>query len=179
MTGVDLTCEGFEFSFTDAISAFKFDEHDDKSAPNYHGAPMKAVDVIAEFEEAYVFVEIKDYSDQDPDSYNPRLTGTEEEAKERRARLKWLKNYLKYKYRDSFLFRHAEAKVDKPIHYICLMTFENGLNNFLAKQLRPELPIGRANRRWTNNLAQSCHVMNVATWNRNYPKWPLKKVGDE
>ena len=44
--------------FTDALDVFVFDEKD-KKKPTYHGQPMKAVDMIAEFPEAYVFVEMK------------------------------------------------------------------------------------------------------------------------
>ena len=140
-------CDGYLFDFTGAIHVFKFDETD-TSKPMFHGAPMKAVDLIAEFPAEYVFVEIKDYSDQDPDAYNPSAPGTEEEVKKRRDSMRWLKNYLKYKYRDTLLFRHAEGKVDKPIHYICLMTFDNALSNAFSKALRPDLPVPR-HLRWT------------------------------
>lgn len=178
MSQQHVKCDGFAFHFSDAIHAFKFDESD-RTMPNYHGAPMKKVDVVAELESAYIFVEIKDYADQDPDTFDPRLIGSEEETAERRKKMKWLKNYLKYKYRDSFLFRHAEGKSDKPIHYICVLTFDNAFNNFFSKQLRLELPIGKANRRWTTHLAESCHVINIDTWNRNYPKWPLSRVEEQ
>ena len=121
--------DGFSFDFTDALDAFVFDEKD-KAKATYHGQPMKAVDIIAEFQDAYIFVEIKDF--HDPASYDTKDSTTEEELKAKRERFKWLKNYLKYKCRDSYLFRHAEKKVDKPIHYICLLTFDNALNTAIA-----------------------------------------------
>lgn len=174
MKDTQCECDGYLFDFTDAIHAFTFDEKDKNSA-YYHGAPMKAVDLIAEFADAYVFVEVKDYSDQDPDTYNPSLTGTDEEKKQRRASMKWLKNYLKYKYRDSLLFRHAEGRVDKPIHYICLMTFDNALSNTFAKALRPELPVS-LHRRWTTGIVKSCHVINFERWQKNYPAWTVTRL---
>jgi len=167
-------CDGYLFDFTDAINVFKFDETD-ASKPTFHGAPMKAVDLIAEFVDAYVFVELKDYSDQDPDAYNPSASGSTEEVEARRSSMKWLKNYLKYKYRDSLLFRQAEGKVDKPIHYVCLMTFDNALSNAFAKLLRPELPVAR-HRRWASGIVKSCHVINFERWKKNYPAWHVTKL---
>ena len=165
-----IDADGFSFDFTDAINAFIFDEKD-RSKPTFHGQPMKAVDIVAEFSEAYVFVEMKDF--HDPESYNQSLAIDGEDAEKRNANFKWLKNYLKYKYRDSYLFRHAEGKADKPIHYICLLTFDNSLNSRLQKSLKQELPVGKASRRWLQGIAESCQVLNVNAWNRNFPKWPV------
>lgn len=170
---IKIEADGFEFIFEDAIDAFVFDEKDG-SKDTFHGAPMKGVDIVAEFEDAYVYVELKDYDDSS--GYNVLLVGTEEERIARKDSLKWLKNYLKYKFRDSYLYRHAEHKVDKPIHYICLVTFDNALNSQLAKQLKIELPVGKAGRRWHQNLADSCQVVNLAKWNENFPKWPVTRL---
>ncbi|MGB5157331.1 hypothetical protein [Desulfobacterium sp. N47] len=54
--------DGFEFDFTDAIDAFVFDEKDN-SKQTYHGLShaMKAVDLIVELENEYLFVEVKDF----------------------------------------------------------------------------------------------------------------------
>ena len=54
--------DGYSFDFADALDAFVFDEKD-KSKPTFHGQPMKAVDIIAEFQDLYIFVEIKQYDD--------------------------------------------------------------------------------------------------------------------
>ena len=40
--------DGIEIRFEDAIEALVFDERD-KDKPTFHGAPMKAVDIVAEF----------------------------------------------------------------------------------------------------------------------------------
>ena len=170
---IKVEADGFEFRFKDAIHAFVFDEKD-KLKATYHGAPMKGVDVVAEFADAYVYIELKNYDDST--KYNVLLSGSEEERAARKASLKWLKNYLKYKFRDSYLYRHAEQKVDKPIHYVCLMTFDNALNSHLAKQLKQELPVGKVSRRWNQSLATSCQVVNLDKWNANFPKWPAKRL---
>jgi len=107
---------------------------------------MKAIDIVAEFDEAYVFVEMKNFDD--PAMYDTKTFVSEEELKEKRGHFKWLKNYLKYKYRDSFLFRYAEQKADKPIHYVCLLTLDNAQNTTMRKALQKELPVGLTSNRW-------------------------------
>ncbi|MFH0725174.1 MAG: hypothetical protein V2B19_02280 [Pseudomonadota bacterium] len=165
--------DGFEFRFADALDAFVFDEKDN-TKPTFHGAPMKGVDIVAEFDEAYVYVELKDYDDQS--IFDVLGSATDEEKETRQKHFKWLKNYLKYKFRDSYLYRHAEQKVEKPIHYVCLITFDNALNSRMQKSLKQELPVGRASRRWVQALAKSCHVVNLDKWNENSPKWPVTRL---
>lgn len=175
-----IDADGFSFDFTDANDAFVFDETD-TSKPTYHGLPMKAIDIIAEFSDAYVFVEMKDFDD--PAMYDTKTFATEEDLTKKRDSFRWLKRYLKYKYRDTYLFRYAEQKVDKPIHYICLLTFDNALNTTIQKALRQELPIGLPSKRWKQEIVTSCQVVNVTKWNENFPKWPVshtvKAVGAE
>ncbi len=168
-----IKADGFYFDFTDALSVFVFDEKD-KTKPNYHGLPMKAVDIIAEFPAAYVFIEMKDFND--PSSYDTKDFAAEDELKAKRYAFKWLKNYLKYKFRDTYLFRYAEQKVEKPIHYICLLTFDNALNTLVQKTLSRELPVGMASKRWKQTLVQSCQVVNLVKWNQNFPKWPVSRT---
>ena len=55
-----LTEEKFEFDFPDAIALYKFDERDSLS-PTFHGAPMQAVDVMAEFSTFQLWIEIKEF----------------------------------------------------------------------------------------------------------------------
>lgn len=162
--------DGYQFDFTDAIEAFKFDETD-STRPTFHGAPMKAIDIIAEFPDVCLFVEVKEYDQPEEFAVNLKVDQGKTDH------FKWLKNYLKYKYRDSYLYRHAENKTDKPVHYLCLLNFDDALNSKLQKDLRSELPVGKASRRWVRTLVQSCQVLNLAAWNRNFPKWPVQKVG--
>ena len=70
--------DGFEFRFTNALEVFVFDETD-KSKATFHGAPMKGVDIIAELEDAYIYVEMKDYDDQS--IYDVLVAMTEEERR--------------------------------------------------------------------------------------------------
>ena len=166
-----IDADGFSFNFTDALNVFVFDEKD-RTKPTYHGQPMKAVDIIVEFPDSYVFVEMKDFDN--PDFYDTEDSTAKDGPKDKKEHFKWLKDYLKYKFRDSYLFRHAEQKVDKPIHYVCLLTFENALNSIMQKALSRELPVGLASERWKQELVRSCQVVNVAKWNKNFPKWPVR-----
>lgn len=165
--------DGFEFCFTDALDAFVFDESD-KTKPRFHGAPMKAVDIVAEFKNAYVYIELKDYDDFS--AYDMLNATTDDEISDRQRNFKWLKDYLKYKFRDSYLYRYAEEKVEKEVHYICLLTFDNALNSRMQKSLKKELPVGKISRRWIRELAKSCKVVNLEKWNKNFPKWPVKRL---
>jgi hypothetical protein len=167
--------DGFSFDFTDALDAFVFDEKD-TSKSTYHGQPMKAVDIVVELDTAYLYVEIKDFND--PGAYNTKAFSDEDDLRKKRDGFRWLKNYLKYKYRDSYLYRYAEQKVEKPIHYICLLAFDNALNTTMQKALRKELPIGKASRRWKQELVNSCQVVNLEKWNRNFSKWPARRTAD-
>jgi len=169
-----LETEGYRINFSDAINAFKFDETD-SSKNTFHGVTaLKAVDIIAEFESSYLFVEIKNYDNPD-DFYVEKGIDTIDSQKRHDA-FNWLKNYLKYKYRDSYIYRHVEEKVDKPIHYLCLLNLDNALNGKLAKNMRSELPIGKKSPRWHKEIATSCQVLNETAWNRNFPKWPLHRI---
>lgn len=169
MAFLELEADGFKFQFKDAMSAYIFDEKDSQSS-TFHGGFMKGVDIIAEYESAYVFIEMKDY-DAIKEEYNIKnIEQEQDEARKESVRknFKWLKNYLKYKFRDTYLYRYAEGKVEKPVHYFCLVTFEDALNNVLKKSLTQELPIGKKGKRWVQELAKSCQVLNIQTWNRNF-----------
>ena len=163
--------DGFEFRFEDALDAFVFDETDSKK-PTFHGAPMKGVDIVAEFAEAYVYVELKNY----PSSHN--IFDATNDCKEcsRQSGFNHLKSYLKYKFRDTYLYRHAEQKVEKPIRYICLINFEDAVNDRMQQALEEELPVGKASPRWVKALALSCLVVNLDKWNKNFQKWPVKRI---
>lgn len=165
--------DGFEFRFENALEAFVFDEKD-SSKPMFHGVPMKGVDVVAEFDDAYVYVELKDFDD--PTMYDVLSPATEDEKEKKQAHFKWLKNYLKYKFRDTYLFRYAEGKVDKPVRYICLLNFDNPMSVHMMKQLKRELPVGKASCRWVKALATGCYVVNLDKWNENFPKWQVARL---
>jgi len=164
--------DGFSFDFPDAVTAFKFDEPDSTKI-TFHGAPMKAVDIVVEIKEAYLFIEIKNYDD--PADFDIKTFIDQNDLDSKQKHFTWLKNYLKYKYRDTFLYRFAEEKIDKPVHYLCLLNFENALNASMQKFLKQELPVGKPTRRWKRTIADSCQVLSMSKWNEVFPNWPVVK----
>lgn len=155
------------FNFTDALDAVVFDD------AVCHGLShcMKAVDFVVEFDSATLFVEVKDPSDS-------RARVEAQEAFERSLGSGGLQNKLVAKYRDSFLYRWAGDKVDKPHHYLCLITLEDALLVPFADRLKQQLPAGSASASWTQPLAHSVHVVSLDAWNRNFPKWPVHRVSE-
>ena len=94
-----------EFNFSDALDIRKFDD------PRCHGLShcMKAIDFIVELNNAYLFIEIKDPS-------NPKSGGCNlQKDKEKLTNGEMLK-CLQLKFRDTFIYRWAEEKLDKPIY---------------------------------------------------------------
>lgn len=158
-----IECDGFEFDFTDAMDVFIFDQKD-KRKPGYHGLShaMKAVDLIVELPEAYLFVEIKDFNA--PADYDES------------EHFNHLREVLKYKYRDSWLYRWAENKVDKPIRYLCLLNLENPLISRMTKELRKQLPSGRPVHHWQREIASGCAIVNLTRWNAVFLKWPAMRA---
>ena len=152
-----------EFNFSDALDGYKFDETD-QTSEHYHGLShcMKAVDFIIELESDYLFVEVKDF--HDPRQY--------EEA----DNFKKLKNTLKTKLRDTLLYQLAKDQLDKSVRYLCLMTLDDALNSRLMKELKRIVPEGiPPTTSWKRTLADSCVVANIETWNRNFPKWAVRR----
>ena len=164
---------GYIFDFKGALSAFVFDETD-KSKPTFHGAPMKGVDVMVELEQAYLFVEVKHYDNLA--DFIKNADDDIETIRKKQDHHKWLKNYLKYKFRDTYLYRYAEQKTDKPVHYLCLINFDNALNSAMNKILKKELPVGKPTNRWILKLAESCQILNMATWNKAFPNWEVNQI---
>ena len=159
-----LTERRFEFDFSNAIDAFKFDETD-KTLSNYHGLScMKAVDFIIECDDKWVFVEVKDYKVPNQSCPTDFSQQTEKD--------KLLKS-LVGKYRDTFLYRWAEGKIDKPVQYICLINIESPLVSYLMSRLQGQLPVGKASSKWRDGIAQSAVVVNIEAWNENFSDWPV------
>ena len=163
---LDLTEERVRFDFPDARALFKFDERE-RLSPTFHGAPMKGVDVVAEFPTFQLWIEIKEYKQDE-------ILEMRNEGDMRRNEEQHLKSYLignfKYKFRDTFLYRFCEEKVDLPIVYVCLTNFDDALNGFFKRMLKKQLPAGKANpHRWKKELIakERVFVVDEVAWKRN------------
>lgn len=168
--------DGFKFTFPDATHAYVFDEKD-KNSLKYHGLShaMKGVDLIVEFPNEVLFIEVKKF--HEPDDYNFKIAENECELKKRKGHLNHLRDVLVHKFRDSWLYRWAEdanGAHNKPIHYLCVLTLDNGLLGIVGKELRQALPHGIAGPRWQRSLTKACVVLNPQRWSTAFPEWPLE-----
>ena len=134
---------------------------------------MKAVDFVLELADRYLFIELKD-----PE--HPQATSRDRMAFIGRLHSGELDQDLKYKYRDSFLHEWAAGRADKPIDYLVLIAVDALDAAQLANRtssLERQLPFrGPHGRRWTRALVRSCAVFNLASWNRHFPRYPVRRV---
>jgi hypothetical protein len=160
---VRIICDGFEFDFTDALDVFIFDETD-RNKSHYHGLShaMKAVDIIVELTDYYLFIEVKAF--HEPEQYQNSTP------------FNHLREILKYKYRDTWLYRWGENKIDKPIKYLCLLELETPLLSRMNKELRRQIPVGKAEIRWNQEICNSCSVFNFELWNQRFRLWPVTRL---
>lgn len=167
---MSLTERDLSFDFTNAEDCFVFDQM--KSAlPNFHGiSVMHRVDFVVEMAEAWIFVEVKD-----PGNPNAQAKGLAKFFGELNDGT--LSGTFAAKFIDSFVYRWAEGKVNKPIHYISLVTLEPALLLSLSDEIAKKLPpMGMPTPRWQRKLVENCQVFNVETWNENFPKWPVTRL---
>lgn len=160
-----LTEEKFEFDFPNAIALYKFDERD-RLSPTFHGGFMQAIDVMAEFPNFQLWIEIKEF--QNFEIKNMKEEGDQQKKGDNVHHKAHLTKNLKHKFRDTFIYRYCENKLDKKIVYVCLTNFDNALNVFFRNELRKQLPTGKASKRWTKLLMdkESLFVVDENAWCR-------------
>lgn len=154
-----ITTDGYTFDFPDALDIYEFDS-EDATYLHFHGfSEMKAVDIVAEFDQFYLFVEAKNF-------FNPIINASIPPKQT-------LPQDLKYKYRDSYLYQLAHRKVDKPVIYICLLDNLDAammlhLTNMLGKTIPDEdhLPNG-----WLTAFLKTTFVVDKNGWNSKLNMW--------
>lgn len=150
-----------------ALHVIKFD---DSNTHGLTGYDMKAVDFIIEYADKYVFLELKD--PDNPDTRSRNRDTFKEELKSGVFRTKVAK-----KYRDSFLYRWAQEKVDKPIHYyvlICWRRLDSQQYLALTDNLKKYLP-QKSSEKWTRKLAEKCVVLSLTDWNKQFPDCIIRR----
>lgn len=163
-----LTEGNLQITIDDAVEARKFDGVD-------HGLGhcMKAVDFIVEFTDHYLFIEVKD--PQDPGV--PERAAAEYFESFQKGQLD---EEFKYKYRDSFLYEWAAGRADKPVDYLMLIALDTltaPLLRHRRKELERKLPLrGPEGRPWVRPIVRRCGVFNVASWNRNFPRYAVSRL---
>jgi len=165
-----LTEDGLEINFTNAIHALKFDQQD-KTHPEYHDIEeMPRVDFVVELENDIYFIELKD-----PGRPNPVDEGNKKLLK--KLANGTLEASLIEKYLFTFIFRWAEDKIHKSVHYVCLITFESPLLVTISEGLDRHLRLlYTPSARWGRKPLASCQVHNIETWTEIFPNWPVTRL---
>ena len=158
---LEVTVEG-------AQNARKFDD-------DSHGLShcMKAVDIIVELADRFLFLEFKDPQHPHAPQQNRAEFIQEFMAGE-------LDEQLKYKFRDTFLYEWASGRASKPIHYFVLIA-DDALSDaeLLSRSdaLAGKLPLnGPKSDPWVRRIVESCVVFNIESWNRRLPRFPIRRL---
>ena len=160
-----------EIDFTDAIDAIVFDQMK-ADKPGYHGVgQMHRVDFVVELEKAILFVEVKDPG-------NPKAQAAGLAKFHAQLQDGTLSDTFAAKFIDTFLYRWAEDCLNKPVHYVSLVTLGDSslLPNFSDEIAKKLPPMGKSVPRWQRQLAENCQVFNIDLWNQSFPKWPATRV---
>lgn len=157
-----------QIAFDNALQVRKFDG-------DSHGLDhcMKAVDCIVEFDDRYLFIEIKD----------PQAPNVPQASRKRyleRLKHGQLDASLYGKYRDSFLYEWASGRVGKPIYYFVLIALDLLTKPLLSQRttaLARHLPrFGPGGRPWPRPFVHGCGVFNMAAWNERFPDYPVQRL---
>ena len=158
-----------QITFPRSASARKFDD------PTTHGLShcMKAVDFVVEEGDLISFIEIKD-----PDHPHARKADREKFIDEFLSGR--LDEDLKYKCRDSFLYRWAADRVDKPVNYWIIIALDILTEMQLSMRtddLKSKLPLnGPSSGKWKQPIVTDCMVFNIETWNKHQRRFPLSRI---
>lgn len=162
------TAGDLRIDFGGAIGGRRFDGPDHRLSHC-----MKAVDLIIKLPDCCLFVELKD-------PRHPRATPRSRTEFARRLRSGQLDEDLKRKYRDSLLYEWASGGADKPIDYLVLValdTLDDAQLLIRTEALVRNLPQrGPDGRPWRREVVRTCAVLNVESWNRRFPGYPVSRV---
>jgi hypothetical protein len=155
--------DDLEFDFSAAIEAVRFDNN------AIHGqSTMKRVDFIAEYEDRFLFVEVKD-----PD--NPAAVNSE--AFKTKLFGGNLIPDLASKYRDSLWFRALSGKAGKPVHYIVLLSMAS-LDPALLLTKQDELHrcLPMNHKDWSISFAQACVILNLDQYKKQFGNHTVRRI---
>ncbi len=160
------------FDFGSALSARKFDGED-------HGLThcMSAVDFIVEMPDRALFIEIKD-----PQHPSAQQRNIDEFVRSLQSD-SLIKRKLVPKCRDSYLYELSMGRVKKPVHYVVLVALNTLSDADLGQQtdlLNKSIPVdGPPRRPWIHKFIQGCMVMNLETWRKYLPKFPVQRLSQQ
>jgi len=160
-----LTELDLDFNFDGAIEAIKFDDN-----ATHSRTTLKRVDFIAEYDDCYRFIEVKD--PDDPNAVNPQRFVE-------KLRSGQLIPSLAGKYRDSLFFRSMQNKTDKKIEYFVLLAMQSLEPALLISQqenLRRAIPVEHSS--WEDPSAAVCVILNMAQWKRHFGEHSVTRISE-
>lgn len=174
---IRVAADGYVFDFADeALDAYVFDSSEYNGIQNV----MKSVDVVAEFPNEYLFIELKKYHPErggmefccplwgDKSLINSKCPLVANDNKRVQATIKRIAHDLRRKYCDTFLYYFAENKLgDKRVNYICVVEGCDAaqtlrLNEILSGLIPKGIP---PQTRWVRPIMKNMAVVNVDEWN--------------
>ncbi len=168
--------DGFVFDFNNKVqNAFVFDSAMHNGIRNM----MKSVDVIAEFPDEYLFIELKNYLPlyggmefrcplcDDKQLIKTKCPLSDDDGKRVKDTVKRIARDLRQKYFDTFLYCYAEDKMNKPVIFICVV---EGCDTALVLRLKDIIsgliPKGIPEQtKWVKPILKNVFVVNVSAWN--------------
>lgn len=150
-------------SFENALYGENFDQDEIKL-----GTSLQPVDLIFEFENYYLFVEVKDPdvpNPSNPISFMQKLNSGQVIRK------------VAGKFRDTTFFRIRQGRNDKPIKYVFLLSMASldpALLSNKQDELRKSLP--SKHEFWGSDI--TCVVMNIQQWQRKFGADSITRISD-
>ena len=156
-----------EFDFSNAVNAYQFDSDE------LHGTSTgQRVDFIAEYENCYLFIEVKD--PDHPAATNPAafLAKLSNEK---------LVNSLAGKFRDTFFFKTLCAEYDrqKKIDYIVLLScsaIDDAMMLTKQDQLHRKIPIQHT--QWSGQPTISCSLMSLQKYKELFGENSVRRISE-
>ncbi|MBF9015173.1 MULTISPECIES: hypothetical protein [unclassified Oceanispirochaeta] len=152
-----------EFDFSPAIEAINFDDD-----ALHNPSTIKRVDFIAEFDDRFIFLEVKD--PDIPGSSNP-------EAFKKKLLTGNLIPNLAAKYRDSYWFRSHSGNITKRIYYVVLISMaslEPALLLSKQDQLKQSLPL--THKDWSAPCAAGCVILNLDQYKKQFGSNSVRRL---
>lgn len=162
--------DGFDFEFNDAVlEVIEFD------SPEYHGLnhAMKAVDLVAELPNEYLYIELKDYTNHNAMlfrcPYQSKKSKVQCDKADEYSQLRKICADIRSKFYETLLYWYAENRIDKPISCIAMAKMDSAMLYRLNEQLKSQIPIGIPKGvvalRWEKELFRNLVVVNPKRWN--------------
>ncbi len=172
---IQIITDGYVFDFgADAMDAFVFD------SDTYNGIrnTMRSVDIIAEFPNEYLFIELKKYDPKkggiefrcplwDEKTISQKCPLSQNTRKRNAASVKRIARDLRQKFCDTFLYRYAQEKIEKSINFICVVEgCDSAITLRLNEIISQSIPKGMPHHtNWKRAIVKNVAVVNVEGWN--------------